>query len=175
MVGWALRYLVIAVVLGVVFASLSGEDWRSWVPERTAGRGAANASTAGRGPVGAEVEHVVEAGPHGHYVIEAMVNGTPVTFLIDTGASDVVLNLDDARRVGFEPRTLRYTQSFQTANGEVRGAPVTLREVRIGQLQLFDLGASVNEAPLSVSLLGMSFLERLASYEVRDGRLVLRW
>jgi aspartyl protease family protein len=175
MVGWALRYLVISVVLGVVFASLSGEDWRSWVPERTASRGAANASPAARGPVGSEVEHVVEAGPHGHYVIEVMVNGTPVTFLIDTGASDVVLNLDDARRVGFEPRTLRYTERFQTANGEVRGAPVTLREVRIGQLQLFDLGASVNEAPLSVSLLGMSFLERLAGYEVRDGRLVLRW
>ena len=50
-----------------------------------------------------------------------------------------------------------------------------LRKIRIGQLQLYDLEASVNEAPLAVSLLGMGFLQRLASYEVRGGRLVLRW
>lgn len=180
MVGWALRYLAVAVVVGVAFASLSGRDWGSWLPERAAG-GAASASTTSRdapraaSAAGSEVEHVIEAGPNGHYVIEVMVNGMPITFLIDTGASEVVLNLADARRVGFEPRTLRYTQRFETANGEVRGAPVTLRELRIGQLQLYDLEASVNEGPLSVSLLGMSFLQRLTSYEVRDGRLVLRW
>jgi aspartyl protease family protein len=121
------------------------------------------------------LEYVVEADSSGHYLIEATVNGAPVTFLVDTGASDIVLTLDDARRVGLRPRSLEYTQRFATANGEVRGAPVVLREVRIGQARLFDVSASVNEAALDVSLLGMSFLEQLSGYEVERGRLILRW
>jgi clan AA aspartic protease (TIGR02281 family) len=120
-------------------------------------------------------EHVVEAGPSGHFLIEAWVNGEPITFLVDTGASDIVLTPDDARRIGLEPRTLEYTQSFATANGEVRAAPVVLREIRVGELQLFDLDASVNEAALPVSLLGMSFLEELSGYEVQGRTLILRW
>jgi clan AA aspartic protease (TIGR02281 family) len=121
------------------------------------------------------LEYAVEADPSGHYLIEAAVNGAPVTFLVDTGASDIVLTLDDARRAGLRPGTLAFTQRFATANGEVRGAPVVLREVRIGQLRRFDVAASVNEAPLGVSLLGMSFLEQLSGYEVERGRLILRW
>jgi aspartyl protease family protein len=126
------------------------------------------------GPEG-DLEYVVEAGPGGHYVVEALVNGAPVTFLVDTGASDIVLTLDDARRIGLRPRTLEFSQRFSTANGEVRGAPVVLREIRIGQLYLYDVSASVNEAPLEVSLLGMSFLEQLSGYQVERGRLILRW
>jgi clan AA aspartic protease (TIGR02281 family) len=122
-----------------------------------------------------DLEYVIEANPGGHYVIEAAVNGAPVTFLVDTGASDIVLTLDDARRIGLQPSALEYTQRYATANGEVRGAPVVLRELRIGQLRLFDVDASVNEAPLGISLLGMDFLEQLSSYEVERGRLILRW
>ena len=121
------------------------------------------------------LEMVIRAGPHGHFVVAAEVDGTPLTFLIDTGASDIVLSQADARRLGLEPRTLDYSRSYQTANGVVRAAPVRLRELRLGQLQLYDLDASVNEGPLPVSLLGMSFLGRLQGYEVMDGRLILRW
>jgi clan AA aspartic protease (TIGR02281 family) len=123
----------------------------------------------------ADLEHVIEAGAGGHFLIEVVVNGVPIDFLVDTGASDIVLTLEDAERLGFRPETLRFTQRFATANGEVRGAPVALRELRIGQFSLFDMPASVNEAPLRVSLLGMSFLKRLNGYGVEDGRLVLRW
>jgi clan AA aspartic protease (TIGR02281 family) len=122
-----------------------------------------------------DLEYVVEPGAGGHYVIEAVVNGAPVTFLVDTGASDIVLTMADAERLGLHPATLRFTQRFATANGETRGAPVVLREIRIGQFSLFDVPASVNEAPLRVSLLGMSFLRQLNGYGVEDGRLVLRW
>ena len=73
------------------------------------------------------------------------------------------------------PTELHFTQKFQSANGTVRAAPVALRELRIGQLRLFDLEASVNGGPLPISLLGMSFLQRLSSYEVARGRLILRW
>ena len=121
------------------------------------------------------LEYVVQPSAGGHYVIEAVVNGAPVTFLVDTGASDIVLTMADAERLGLQPATLRFTQRFATANGEVRGAPVVLREIRVGQFSLFDVPASVNEAPLRVSLLGMSFLRQLDGYGVENGRLVLRW
>jgi clan AA aspartic protease (TIGR02281 family) len=122
-----------------------------------------------------DLEYVIDAGAGGHFLVEAVVNGAPVTFLVDTGASDVVLTMADAKRLGFRPENLRFTQRFASANGEVRGAPVVLREIRIGQFSVFDMPASVNEAPLRISLLGMSFLKRLQGYGVEDGRLILRW
>jgi clan AA aspartic protease (TIGR02281 family) len=122
-----------------------------------------------------DLEYVIDAGAGGHFLIEAVVNGAPVAFLVDTGASDIVLTMADAERLGFRPENLRFTQRFATANGEVRAAPVALREVRIGQFSVFDMPASVNEAPLRVSLLGMTFLKRLHGYSVEDGRLILRW
>jgi clan AA aspartic protease (TIGR02281 family) len=122
-----------------------------------------------------DLEYVIESGAGGHFVVEAVVNGAPVTFLVDTGASNVVLTMADAERLGFRPETLRFTERFASANGEVRAAPVVLRELRIGQFSVFDMPASVNEAPLRVSLLGMSFLRRLHGYGVEDGRLILRW
>ena len=179
MLGWAFGYLAMAIVVAIGFASLQDSD-RSEPPvaaaveQKPARRDLRPAQTAETDD-GPALEHVVEADPSGHYVVEAMVNGAPVTFLLDTGASEIVLTLDDARRVGLEPRTLAFTQRFSTANGEVRGAPVVLREVRIGQFRLLDVTASVNEAPLEVSLLGMSFLEQLNGYEVERGRLILRW
>ena len=117
---------------------------------------------------------MIQAGAGGHFVVEAVVNGAPITFLVDTGASSVVLTMEDAERLGFRPESLRFTQRFASANGEVRAAPVVLRELRIGQFSVFDMPASVNERP-RVSLLGMSFLERLHGYGVEDGRLILRW
>jgi clan AA aspartic protease (TIGR02281 family) len=122
-----------------------------------------------------DLEYVIESGAGGHFVVEAVVNGAPVTFLVDTGASNIVLTMEDAERLGFRPESLRFTERFASANGEVRAAPVVLRELRIGQFSVFDMPASVNEAPLRVSLLGMSFLRRLHGYGVEDGRLILRW
>jgi aspartyl protease family protein len=104
-----------------------------------------------------------------------VVNGVPINFMVDTGASHVVLTIPDARRIGFTANDLEFTQEFQSANGTVRAAPVKLRELRIGQFSLYGLEASVNGGPLPISLLGMSFLQRLRSYEVADGRLILRW
>jgi aspartyl protease family protein len=177
MLGWAFGYLAMAIVVAIGFASLQDID-RSEPPAAAAVKQSKPAKRDLRPAKiddGPALEHVVEADPSGHYVIEAMVNGAPVTFLVDTGASEIVLTLDDARRIGLEPRTLAFTQRFSTANGEVRGAPVVLREIRIGQFRLLDVTASVNEAPLAVSLLGMSFLEQLSGYEVQRGRLILRW
>lgn len=118
---------------------------------------------------------VVRAGPGGHSSIDARVNGRHVRFLIDTGATDIVLSPADARRVGFEPRTLRYTRVYRTANGTVSGAPVMLDDLTIGPLRFTRLAASVNGAPMRGSLLGISFLKRFRSYEVKDNTLTLRY
>ncbi len=111
----------------------------------------------------------------GHFVLAAMVNGTPVDFLVDTGASHVVLAPADAARLGLVPARLRYSERAQTANGDVGLAPVTLRELRIGQLSRQGVPAMVNAAPMGISLLGMSFLAGLEGWEAKGDRLLLYW
>jgi len=97
-----------------------------------------------------------------------------VRFLVDTGASLVTLTPADARAAGLNSRQLAFDERASTANGLVRMASVTLREIRLGQLSVGDVPAAVIEN-LSVSLLGMSFLNRLQSYEMRGGRLTISW
>lgn len=116
----------------------------------------------------------LKADRDGHYRVEALVDGKTVRFLIDTGASGVVLTPVDAIRLGFNARRLRFTQTAETANGTVRSAPIRLNFISVGQIEMTDFQASVNEADMSDSLLGMSFLSRLRSYEVRDGMFIMR-
>ena len=111
------------------------------------------------------------AGADGHFRVEAVVDGTRVRFLVDTGASDVVLSPTDARRLGFDLDDLAFTRFYATANGLVRAAPVRLGEMKVGPIRVSDVRASVNEAAMNSSLLGMSFLDRLQYYEFRDGTL----
>jgi clan AA aspartic protease (TIGR02281 family) len=110
----------------------------------------------------------------GHVALTAMVNGAPVRFLVDTGASRVTLTAEDARAAGIDPGGLVFNQRSQTANGWAREAPVTLREIRIDRLSIDNVSAAVNEN-LTVSLLGMSFLKRLKSFEMREGTLTISW
>lgn len=117
---------------------------------------------------------VYRADPNGHFVLAAEVNGAPVRFLVDTGASLVFLTADDARAAGFPPRDLDYTQRVYTANGAVRAAPVLLREVRIDDLALDNVRAAVLDQ-LGQSVLGMSFLDRLKGFAMRGGALTLNW
>jgi len=120
-------------------------------------------------------ELIVQAGPNGHFMVDAVVDGVEIRFLVDTGASRVVLTAEDAERLGYRLDGLDYSERYQTANGEILGAPVVLPELRIGDLAIEDVHSSVIRAPLSTSLLGMTFLSRLESFEVRDEALILRW
>lgn len=112
---------------------------------------------------------------NGHFYIKAHIDGIPVRFLADTGASDIVLSPQDARRLGFDPDQLSYDRIYQTANGIGRGASVRLFELKVGDLVLKDIRATVNRAALSHSLLGMRFFNRLKAYEVKNGILTLYW
>ncbi|MBE9556136.1 MAG: TIGR02281 family clan AA aspartic protease [Proteobacteria bacterium] len=110
----------------------------------------------------------------GHFYIDATVNRQLIRFLVDTGASDIVLSPADAERAGFNRSELLFNQQYQTANGIGWGAPVVLRSIQAGTIRFNGVAASVNDAPMSESLLGMSFLDRLSGFEVRGDSLILR-
>jgi len=109
----------------------------------------------------------------GQFHIRAEVGGVPVSFILDTGASDVMLTPADARRLGFDPASLAYTRQYQTANGTVEGAPVTLPSIDMGSIHMTDVAASVSQVDSGSSLLGMSFLSRLASFHIEGEKLTL--
>jgi aspartyl protease family protein len=109
----------------------------------------------------------------GHYHLVLAVNGRPVEFLVDTGASDMVLSLEDAARVGIDPNALRFSGSAVTANGTVRTATVYLDEVRLGQAADRDVPAQVSSGRMPGSLLGMSYLSRFAAISIEGDRMTL--
>jgi len=112
---------------------------------------------------------------NGDFDVTAQVNGTRMVMVLDTGASSVVLTLDDARAAGLPIEVLSYTANIDTANGRTRAAPVTLDRIAIGGLVERSVAALVAQpGQLKTSLLGMSFLNRLQSWEVRGDRLLLR-
>ncbi len=111
--------------------------------------------------------------PDGHYYLVADINGAMLEFVVDTGATEIVLSQEDARRIGFNPQRLDYIGRAMTANGEVRIAPVRLERMAVGPVVDEDVRAVVNEGDLDGSLLGMSYLQRFQSMEITNGRLIL--
>ncbi len=116
---------------------------------------------------------VVPRSPDGHYYIRADVNGASTLFVLDTGATEMVLTQDDARRAGLDPQALNYTGRAMTANGEVRTAPVWLESVTLGAVTDRNLPATVNGGEMSQSLLGMTYLQRWGRIEIEGGELTL--
>jgi aspartyl protease family protein len=111
----------------------------------------------------------------GHFIVRTQVNGIPLSMLVDTGASTVVLKPADAQRLGIDPERLRYSVPVQTANGTTYAAHVRLRTLTVGPINLTDVDALVAKpGALKENLLGMSFLSRLRSYEFSGDYLTLR-
>ena len=109
----------------------------------------------------------------GHYYLTLGVNGVPIEFVVDTGASQIVLSREDAARVGLDPAALRYVGSAMTANGAVQTAPVRLEEVALGPITDRDVRAVVNGGEMNGSLLGMTYLSGFASVAFENGELTL--
>jgi aspartyl protease family protein len=111
----------------------------------------------------------------GDFAISAQINGAHIAMVLDTGASSVVLTRADAEAAGLPLEVLDYSINIDTANGRTRAAPVTLDRVAVGSLVERSVEALVAQpGQLKTSLLGMSFLNRLQSWEVRGDRLLLR-
>lgn len=115
----------------------------------------------------------VPKGPDNHFRLTLYINNVPVDFLVDTGATQVVLTREDAQRIGLNPDTLAYINTAFTANGEVRTAPVRLDRVELGDIVDTRVRASVNGGEMNGSLLGMSYLSRFESIEIRNDMLIL--
>ncbi|WP_424971508.1 retropepsin-like aspartic protease family protein [Dinoroseobacter sp. S76] len=109
----------------------------------------------------------------GHYHVVLDVNGAPIEFIVDTGASEVVLSREDALKAGINPENLMFSGLAQTANGRVETAPVRLREVRLGGIEDENVRAVVNGGEMRKSLLGMSYLNSFDRIEINEGRLIL--
>ena len=183
MIGWALRQLVIwggAAVLFYVFVgdrlSLLVNPAPPVASEAAPGQPPGQSSGQARGADNRHTPNSLVYRPNGngHVVLDASINGAPVRFLVDTGATLVALTPSDAAAAGFSRGSLVFNLRMNTANGIGRAASVKLREIRLGQFSAYDVPAVVMESP-GISLLGQSFLTRLDSYEMRDGMLTLNW
>ena len=110
----------------------------------------------------------------GDFSVRAQINGAHVQMVLDTGASSVVLTREDAKAAGLPLEVLNYTINIDTANGRTKAAPVTLDRITIGGLEERSVEALVAQpGQLRMSLLGMSFLNRLQSWQVSGDRLTL--
>lgn len=109
----------------------------------------------------------------GHYYLTLQVNDKPIEFLVDTGASEMVLTAADAERAGLQLDDLIYSGRALTANGEVRTARVKLDSVELGDVLDQGVTAWVNEGEMEQSLLGMGYLRRWNRIEISDNALVL--
>ena len=116
----------------------------------------------------------LHAGAYGQFRTHVEINGTETPVLIDTGASAVALTDEDARSAGIFPDPEDYTIRIQTANGVGHAAPVTLDSITIGDITVNNVRALVNQpGTLNVTLLGMTFLNRLSRVDIGAGKMVL--
>lgn len=113
----------------------------------------------------------VRAAPDGHFYVTADVEGVPIRFMIDTGATHVSLTYADAKRIGHQPSPSDFTQQSMTANGPAMSAALTLNSITIRDLRLNNVRASVMKEQPGISLLGLSFLSRLKSWTVQGDTL----
>jgi aspartyl protease family protein len=117
---------------------------------------------------------VIRRGSDGHFHVEADVNGSPVRFLVDTGATTTVLSMQDAERSGIETELLEFNRPAQTANGLTYFAHAQLRTLEIGPFRLSDVPVGVMQSEaMNLSLLGMSALDRFGSWRIEGNEMVL--
>lgn len=157
-----------AALAVAAWATASFLDQRSTAatPPKTA---ALQASASSGGMV------VLEADRRGHYHAKLLINGVIVESLVDTGASVVAMSAEDAKRASIRPASDARKASFSTANGVVQATIVSIPEIRLQGVTLRNVEASIMPpGTMSGTLLGMSFLKKLGSFEIRGNTLVLK-
>lgn len=109
----------------------------------------------------------------GHFYLTLQVNGTPIDFMADTGATNIVLTRQDARRLGIDPKALVYLGEARTANGSVATARVTLEDLQLGPFTDAGVSAWINAGDMDISLLGMAYLGRYR-IEIDGNEMILK-
>jgi aspartyl protease family protein len=162
----ALFWVVVALLLAVGYTyrhdlrDIGDRVLAELIPGRAASRGSVVEIARGRG---------------NEFQVTTQVNGARIAMVLDTGASAVVLTQEAAKAAGLPLEVLNYDVTVDTANGRTRAASVTLDRVMVGSIVERRVPALIAQpGQLRTSLLGMSFLTRLASWEVRGDRLVMR-
>jgi aspartyl protease family protein len=172
-IRWAEKARHVAVWAGIVGVLVLGLTFRDEL-ETVAGRVRGEFSSSYPVASGAR-EMVVSQDENGGFFIMGQVNGVPVRFLVDTGASETVLSPTDARRLGVDTDGLAFDNPAETANGLGYGATFTAESLAVGEVRFKDFRMLINQTPMSNSLLGMSFLRRLESFRVQGRKLYLEW
>ncbi|MEM8732488.1 MAG: TIGR02281 family clan AA aspartic protease [Pseudomonadota bacterium] len=151
---WALLFLAVLAGYG-----LWEDVQRTVVPSQTV--------------VASDNRVVIPRSRDGHFYLVLDVNDRPIRFMVDTGATDLVLSRSDAQQAGLDPASLAFYGRARTANGEVRTAPVTLRSVALGPYTDQNVPASVNDGTMDGSLLGMRYLDLWSRIELNGSEMVL--
>jgi aspartyl protease family protein len=127
-----------------------------------------------RAPVSTGRSLSLEADRQGHFKVDVRIDGRHLDFMVDTGASLVIMRESDAAQIGIRPMRSDYTHTVSTANGKIKAAPAKLERVEVGGITVYDVPALVlPDEALGQNLLGVSFLSRLKRYEYANGRMVL--
>ncbi|MCR9137115.1 MAG: TIGR02281 family clan AA aspartic protease [Alphaproteobacteria bacterium] len=118
---------------------------------------------------------ILSSDSRGHFQGSFRINGRTVDGLIDTGASVIALNRSTARKLGLSVKASDFTYKVNTANGIAKAAHAVLKRVEIQSIRVDNVDALIlDDKSLSGTLIGMSFLNKLGSYQARDGKLVLK-
>jgi aspartyl protease family protein len=117
----------------------------------------------------------VPRGNGGEFALQATINGMTAPMIIDTGATSVMLSYETAKAIGLPVELLAYNIDVETVSGRTKAARLTLDRLAVGKLVERSVPALIVPRGLMTSnLLGMSFLDRLESWEVRADKLKLR-
>ena len=119
-------------------------------------------------------EIILSADERGHFSVIGKVNGKRIHFLIDTGATGIVLSSRHARKIGINTDKLNYDMPMQTANGIANSARYKIQSLTIGHIALNNITVYVNQANMTESLLGMTFLNKLESFRVEGRNMILK-
>ena len=116
----------------------------------------------------------IKADARGHFVVDSKMNGRTVKVLVDTGASSVAINRSTARRLGIRLNSNDFKYVVNTANGQTKAAAARIKRVSIGKVTVNNVDAMVlDDKSLKGTLLGMTFLNQLSGFEIKDGQLLL--
>jgi aspartyl protease family protein len=166
-------------VQGIKVLSLAGDSAVVEIGGRKTtlrlGEGAVGSAAAPREETGAAAGRaVLQSDGRGHFVAQGTINGKAVTMMVDTGASVTVLPANEANRLGIDYRARGTPGAANTANGRVQTWNLSLDSIRIQGITLYNVSASVIEAPLNTILLGNSFLNRVQMQREGETMVLVR-